>query len=63
MIQAVARMAGARAMTETLAKRRIFVGTLPGMAERNKREHDCLTLNAADLLPIEIPWRGHRSRR
>lgn len=58
VLQAVARMAGARAMTETLAKKRIFIGTLPGMAEPNKREHDCLTLNGADLMPLETPWRG-----
>ena len=58
VLHAVARMAGARAMTETLAKKRVFIGTLPGMAEANKREHDCLTLNGADLLPLEVPWPG-----
>ena len=45
-------------MTETLAKKRIFIGTLPGMAEPNRREHDCLTLNGSDLMPLEAPWRG-----
>ena len=28
------------------------------MTEENKREHDCLTLHAADLLPVETPWQG-----
>jgi type IV secretory pathway VirB4 component len=28
------------------------------MAEENKREIDMLTLNAADLMPIETPWQG-----
>jgi type IV secretory pathway VirB4 component len=28
------------------------------MAGENKRELDALTLNAADLLPVEMPWRG-----
>jgi type IV secretory pathway VirB4 component len=54
----VARMAGARAMTETVAKRRIFIGALPGLGSPNRRELDCLTSNAADLLPLEVPWGG-----
>src|SRR5262245_47421318 len=58
VLHATGRMAGARAMTETLAKRRIFIGSLPGLAERNQREHDCLTLNGADLMPVELPWFG-----
>ena len=28
------------------------------MAGENKREMDAITLHAADLLPIEMPWRG-----
>ena len=28
------------------------------MAGGNKRELDALTLSAADLLPVEMPWRG-----
>ncbi len=58
LLHATGRMAGARAMTETLAKRRIFMGSLPGLAEANQREHDCLTLNGADLMPVELPWAG-----
>jgi predicted metal-dependent peptidase len=33
LLYAVARMNGAKAITETLAKRRLFFGSLPGMAE------------------------------
>jgi type IV secretory pathway VirB4 component len=53
-------MNGAKAVTETIAKRRIFLGTLPGMAEADKRDQDMLTLNAADLVPVEMPWTGTR---
>ena len=28
------------------------------MSEENQRENDCLTLHAADLLPVETSWRG-----
>ena len=28
------------------------------MGEENQRENDCLTLHAADLLPVETSWRG-----
>ena len=28
------------------------------MAEETKRELECLTLHAADLLPAEVPWQG-----
>jgi type IV secretory pathway VirB4 component len=58
LLYAVARMNGAKAITETLAKRRIFFSSLPGMADVDKREHDMLTTNAADLLPVEAPWQG-----
>jgi type IV secretory pathway VirB4 component len=51
-------MNGARAIPESLAQRRLFIGSLPGMARENKRELSCLTLHAADLLPIEMPWQG-----
>jgi len=30
------------------------------MGGENRRELDLLTLNAADLLPVEMPWRGTR---
>ena len=35
-----------------------FYRSLPGMAGPNQREMSALTLHAADLLPIETPWRG-----
>ena len=53
-------MNGAKAVAETIAKRRIFLGTLPGMAEEDKRDQDMLTSNAADLVPLEMPWTGTR---
>lgn len=58
VVHAITRMNGARAIPESLAQRRLFVGSLPGMAQENKRELSCLTLHAADLLPIEMPWQG-----
>jgi type IV secretory pathway VirB4 component len=51
-------MNGARGIPETLAQKRIYIGTLPGMSEETKRELECLTLHAADLLPAEVPWQG-----
>jgi hypothetical protein len=57
-LHAVMRMNGARGLQEDLAKRRLYISTLPGLTEENKREHDCLTLHAADLLPVEVPWQG-----
>ena len=57
-LHAVTRMNGARGIPETLAQKRIYIGTLPGMAEETKREQECLTLHAADLLPVEVPWQG-----
>jgi type IV secretory pathway VirB4 component len=58
VLHAIARMNGARGIPETLAQKRIYIGTLPGMAEETKRELECLTLHAADLLPAEVPWQG-----
>jgi len=58
VLHTMTRMNGARGMVETLAQKRFFIGGLPCMAEENKREMDMLTLNAADLLPIETPWQG-----
>jgi len=57
-LHAVMRMNGARALLEDMAKRRLYISSLPGMAQENKREHDCFTLHAADLLMIESPWQG-----
>jgi type IV secretion system protein TrbE len=58
LLYAVGRMNGAKAVGETLAKKRLFFGSLPAMADADKRDHDLLTSNAADLLPVEMPWRG-----
>ncbi|MGH9511339.1 MAG: VirB4 family type IV secretion system protein [Terriglobales bacterium] len=58
LLYAVARMNGAKAVPETLAKRRLFFSSLPAMADPDKRDQDLLTSNAADLVPVEMPWRG-----
>jgi type IV secretory pathway VirB4 component len=58
VLHTITRMNGARGMVETLAKKRLFIGSLPCMSEENKREIDMLTLNAADLMPLEMPWQG-----
>ena len=57
-LHAIMRMNGARGLPEDLAKRRLYINGLPGMTEENKREHDCFTLHAADLLMVESPWKG-----
>lgn len=58
LLYAIARMNGAKAVAETLAKRRLFFDSLPAMADADKRDQDLLTSNAADLVPVETPWRG-----
>jgi hypothetical protein len=58
LLYAIARMNGAKAVAETLAKRRLFFSSLPAMGEADKRDQDLLTTNAADLLPVEVPWQG-----
>ncbi len=58
LLSALLRMNGSKGITETLAKRRLFFGSLPGLAQEDKREHDLLTINAADLIPTEMPWAG-----
>jgi hypothetical protein len=58
LLCAIARMNGAKAVAETLAKRRLFFSSLPAMGEADKRDQDLLTTNAADLLPVEMPWQG-----
>ena len=58
LLYALGRMNGAAGITETLAKRRLFLSSLPGMGEADQREQDLLTTNAADLLPLEVPWQG-----
>ena len=58
VLHAIGRMNGARGIPETLAQKRFFFSSLPGQGETNKRELDVLTLHAADLLPVEMPWNG-----
>jgi len=58
VLHAIARMNGARGIPETLAQKRFFFSGLPALGETNKREMDVLTLHAADLLPVEMPWEG-----
>jgi type IV secretory pathway VirB4 component len=58
VLHAITRMNGARGIPETLAQKRFFFSGLPGQGETNKRELDVLTLHAADLLPVEMPWGG-----
>jgi type IV secretory pathway VirB4 component len=58
VLHAITRMNGARGVPETLAQKRLFFGGLPAMAGENEREHDVLTVHAADLLPVEMPWKG-----
>ena len=58
LLYAIPRMNGAKAVGETLAKRRLFFSSLPAMADADKRDQDLLTSNAADLVPVEMPWRG-----
>jgi hypothetical protein len=58
LLHALARMNGGRGIPETLAQKRLFFTGLPAMGGENRRELDLLTLNAADLLPVEMPWRG-----
>jgi hypothetical protein len=60
VLHAIARMNGGRGVPETLAQKRLFFTGLPAMGGENRRELDLLTLNAADLLPVEMPWRGTR---
>ncbi len=58
VLHAIGRMNGSRGIPETLAQKRLFFSGLPAMGGENKREMDLLTLNAADLMPVEMPWRG-----
>jgi type IV secretory pathway VirB4 component len=59
VLHAMARMNGGRGILEDAAKKRLFFSGLPAMADHeNYREHDALTLHAADLLPVEMPWQG-----
>jgi hypothetical protein len=55
VLHVLARMNGARGFSESLAARRLFLSTLPGLGEDDNRDHDLLTPHAADLLPVELP--------
>ena len=61
VLHALTRMNGARGIPEMLAQKRLFFGGLPAMAGENLRGIEMLTTNAADLLPVEVPWRGTAS--
>ena len=58
VIHIIGRMNGAKAYCETLAQKRLFFSSLPGMADKDKRDLDLLTSHVADLLPVELPWAG-----
>src|SRR5215469_14710465 len=58
VLHALTRMNGARGIPEMLAQKRMFFGGLPAMAGENFRGIEMLTANGADLLPVEVPWRG-----
>ncbi len=58
VLHIISRMNGARGFAENKAKLRLYVTSLPGMVDADKRDHDLLTTHAADLLPIEMPWEG-----
>jgi hypothetical protein len=58
VLHALTRMNGARGIPEMLAQKRMFFSGLPAMAGENLRGIEMLTANAADLLPVEVPWRG-----
>lgn len=57
VLQIVARKS-AQAVAESLAKRRIWITTLPGLASEDARDLDLLTEHVADLVPLEMPWGG-----
>lgn len=54
----IGRMNGAKAYSETLAQKRLFISSLPGFAVTDKRDLDLLTDHVSDLLPVELPWAG-----
>ncbi len=58
VLHIIGRMNGAKAHCETLAQRRLFISSMPGMADTDKRDIDLLTAHVADLLPVELPWSG-----
>jgi hypothetical protein len=58
IIHVMSRMDGGSALPESIAQLRLLINTLPGLASKDRRESDVLTANAADLMPVEMPWVG-----
>jgi hypothetical protein len=58
-LHAIMRMNGARGMPEDLAKRRLYINGLPGMAEENKREHGLLHVTRGGSADGGIPLEGN----
>jgi hypothetical protein len=59
VMHVISRMDGAAALPESNAAQiRMLVSTMPGLAAKDKRDHDVLTANAADMMPVEMPWVG-----
>ncbi len=58
IMHVISSMDGAAALPESMAQLRMLINTLPGLAGKDKRDHDVLTANAADLMPVEMPWAG-----
>ena len=57
ILHAVARMNGARGIPETLAQKRIYVGTLPGMAERPSGSRNALPCTRPTCCRLKSPGR------
>ena len=58
IMHVISRMDGAAALPESMAQVRMLINSLPGLAGKDKRDHDVLTANAADLMAVEMPWEG-----
>jgi len=59
ILHVISRMDGATGLPESLgAQQRILFGTLPGQTEKDLRDMEVLSSNAADLSPVEMPWSG-----
>ncbi|MDI3255159.1 hypothetical protein [Pseudacidobacterium ailaaui] len=58
IMHVISRMDGAAGLPESVAQVRMLLNTLPGLAGKDKRDIDVLSANAADLMPVEMPWEG-----
>jgi hypothetical protein len=60
VLQAVGQMNGARGYREDTALLPTFISLLPGVqgVRRTNREYTLLSGQAADFVPIELPWNG-----